>query len=233
MSERGPVLLTGATGFLGMEVLGRLVEQTDRDVIALVRAPDDGAAQDRLDAVIAMLLPPGGRPRRARVRGACGRPRTARPRTLADRPRSARGQHRRGRALLRVDQLRPATTPLPPGRSRRWPPMRSTRRLRGSSSSASTRPPSCVPGRCCRTSTCAPCSTACAAAICSAPARLRAAGRGVLPGADALRARRAVGQAGAAALGGGAPGAAARGVARPSGGHDRQGGVRLSRDVRA
>ena len=69
MSERGPVLLTGATGFLGMEVLGRLVEQTDRDVIALVRAPDDGAAQDRLDAVIAMLLPPGGRPRRARVRG--------------------------------------------------------------------------------------------------------------------------------------------------------------------
>jgi thioester reductase-like protein len=61
-------MLTGATGFLGMEVLVRLIQQTDRDVIALVRAPDDGAAQDRLDAVVAKLLPPDGRPRRGRVR---------------------------------------------------------------------------------------------------------------------------------------------------------------------
>jgi thioester reductase-like protein len=68
MSKRGPVLLTGATGFLGMEVLGRVIEQTDRDVIALVRAADDGAAQDRLEATVAMLLPPGERPRRGRVR---------------------------------------------------------------------------------------------------------------------------------------------------------------------
>jgi thioester reductase-like protein len=69
MSERAPVLLTGATGFLGMGVLGRLVRQTDRDVIALVRAPDDDVAQDRLDTVIATLLAPGGRPRSGRVRG--------------------------------------------------------------------------------------------------------------------------------------------------------------------
>lgn len=68
MSHRGPVLLTGATGFLGMEVLGRLIRETDRNVIALVRASDDGVAQDRLDAVIATLLPPRERPRRGRVR---------------------------------------------------------------------------------------------------------------------------------------------------------------------
>ena len=68
MSNQRPVLLTGATGFLGMEALGRVIGHTDRAVIALVRAPDDGAAQDRLDAVLAMLLPPGDRPRRGRVR---------------------------------------------------------------------------------------------------------------------------------------------------------------------
>ena len=39
-----PVFLTGATGFLGMEVLARLLEKGDRDVIALVRAADDAAA---------------------------------------------------------------------------------------------------------------------------------------------------------------------------------------------
>ena len=38
-----PVLLTGATGFLGMEVLARLLERGDRDVVCLVRADDDGA----------------------------------------------------------------------------------------------------------------------------------------------------------------------------------------------
>ena len=32
------ILLTGATGFVGMELLARVLEQTDRDVIALVRA---------------------------------------------------------------------------------------------------------------------------------------------------------------------------------------------------
>ena len=43
-----PVFLTGATGFLGMEVLARLLENGDREVIALVRAADDAAAQERL-----------------------------------------------------------------------------------------------------------------------------------------------------------------------------------------
>src|SRR6185436_13801260 len=36
-----PVFLTGATGFLGMEVLARLLEAGDREVVALVRARDD------------------------------------------------------------------------------------------------------------------------------------------------------------------------------------------------
>jgi thioester reductase-like protein len=45
-------LLTGATGFVGGEVLARLLEDTDREVVALVRGPD-GAG--RLRAVLARL----------------------------------------------------------------------------------------------------------------------------------------------------------------------------------
>jgi long-chain acyl-CoA synthetase len=52
------LLLTGATGFLGGELLVRLVEQTDRDIIALIRAEDGEAAQARLDATLETLLPP-------------------------------------------------------------------------------------------------------------------------------------------------------------------------------
>ena len=50
-----PVFLTGATGFLGMEVLARLLEAGDRKVIALVRAADDAAAEDRLYGVLNTL----------------------------------------------------------------------------------------------------------------------------------------------------------------------------------
>jgi thioester reductase-like protein len=49
------VFLTGATGFLGMEVLARLLEEGDRDVLALIRASDDAAAERRLDDVLATL----------------------------------------------------------------------------------------------------------------------------------------------------------------------------------
>jgi thioester reductase-like protein len=52
------LLLTGATGFLGGELLVRLVERTDRDIVTLVRAEDHEAAQARLDATLATLLPP-------------------------------------------------------------------------------------------------------------------------------------------------------------------------------
>ena len=50
-----PVFLTGATGFLGMEVLARLLEAGDREVIALIRASDDAAAEDRLHGVLSAL----------------------------------------------------------------------------------------------------------------------------------------------------------------------------------
>src|ERR1700752_3107416 len=47
-STDGAVLLTGATGFLGMELLARSLERTDRTVCALVRARDQEEADARL-----------------------------------------------------------------------------------------------------------------------------------------------------------------------------------------
>jgi thioester reductase-like protein len=52
----GDVLLTGATGFVGMELLARYLERTDRGVIALVRAPDDAGARARMDTVLDELF---------------------------------------------------------------------------------------------------------------------------------------------------------------------------------
>ncbi len=49
------VLLTGATGFLGMEVLVRLLETPDTEIIALVRAADREQAARRMDSVLAQL----------------------------------------------------------------------------------------------------------------------------------------------------------------------------------
>jgi len=51
----GCVLLTGATGFVGMETLARLLERGDREVIALVRAPDPAGARERLYGVLERL----------------------------------------------------------------------------------------------------------------------------------------------------------------------------------
>ncbi len=45
----GHVVLTGATGFVGTLVLERLLARPDVQVVALVRAADDGAAQARLE----------------------------------------------------------------------------------------------------------------------------------------------------------------------------------------
>ncbi len=55
--EDGSVLLTGATGFVGMELLVRLLDRTDRDIVALVRADDDAAAGARIDTLLELLLP--------------------------------------------------------------------------------------------------------------------------------------------------------------------------------
>jgi long-chain acyl-CoA synthetase len=68
---RPPVFLTGATGFLGMEVLARLLEQGDREVVTLVRASDDVAARERIDGVLAQLWRDPA-PYRDRVRAVAG-----------------------------------------------------------------------------------------------------------------------------------------------------------------
>jgi thioester reductase-like protein len=64
----GAVLLTGATGFVGMEVLARYLERCDRDVIALVRAADDNAAGARIESVLRNLFGRGAERYRPRVR---------------------------------------------------------------------------------------------------------------------------------------------------------------------
>jgi len=46
----GAVLLTGATGFVGREILSRFLERGDRHIFALVRAEDDDQAAARLPA---------------------------------------------------------------------------------------------------------------------------------------------------------------------------------------
>ncbi len=66
------VLLTGATGFLGMEVLARLLEREDVEVLALVRGDDDEAAQARLDGVLRTLYEEPSRERSERVRALRG-----------------------------------------------------------------------------------------------------------------------------------------------------------------
>ncbi|MGI8429819.1 MAG: SDR family oxidoreductase [Solirubrobacteraceae bacterium] len=52
----GAVLLTGATGFVGMELLARYLERSDRSIIALVRADSDAGARARIDAVLSNLF---------------------------------------------------------------------------------------------------------------------------------------------------------------------------------
>ncbi|MGI8413039.1 MAG: SDR family oxidoreductase [Solirubrobacteraceae bacterium] len=54
----GAVLLTGATGFVGMELLTRYLERGDRNVVALVRADSDEAASARIDSVLSNLFGP-------------------------------------------------------------------------------------------------------------------------------------------------------------------------------
>ena len=50
------VLLTGATGFVGMELLARYLERTERSVLTIVRAGSDEAASERIDAVLENLF---------------------------------------------------------------------------------------------------------------------------------------------------------------------------------
>jgi thioester reductase-like protein len=50
------VLLTGATGFVGMELLARYLEQTDRRVYALVRGADDATVAGRVEQTLRSLF---------------------------------------------------------------------------------------------------------------------------------------------------------------------------------
>ncbi|MFL5829328.1 MAG: SDR family oxidoreductase [Solirubrobacteraceae bacterium] len=55
-TDEGAVLITGATGFVGMEVLARYLERGTRPVVALVRASSDTAARRRIADVLANLF---------------------------------------------------------------------------------------------------------------------------------------------------------------------------------
>jgi long-chain acyl-CoA synthetase len=73
VSPQGPVLLTGATGFLGMELLVRLLERSDRDVVTVVRGADDREAEGRMSGVLSTLFAPEDyRAVRGRVRAVAG-----------------------------------------------------------------------------------------------------------------------------------------------------------------
>jgi thioester reductase-like protein len=56
VDDQPGLLLTGATGFLGGELLARLLERGEQPVYALVRAESDDEAQLRLQRVIESLL---------------------------------------------------------------------------------------------------------------------------------------------------------------------------------
>ncbi len=55
------IFLTGSSGFLGMELLARLLENTDRTVYALIRARDHEEADERLRAAARTVVPDAGR----------------------------------------------------------------------------------------------------------------------------------------------------------------------------
>jgi nucleoside-diphosphate-sugar epimerase len=52
----GTVLITGTTGFVGMEVLARYLERGQRRIALLVRAPSNSAARKRVDEVLGNLF---------------------------------------------------------------------------------------------------------------------------------------------------------------------------------
>ncbi len=63
------LVLTGVTGFLGMEVLARLLEQTKAEIITPLRASDRDEAGTRIDTVLGQLYddPPAGARERIRA----------------------------------------------------------------------------------------------------------------------------------------------------------------------
>ena len=84
----GRVLLTGATGFVGMEVLVRYLERGSRPVTCLVRAESDEAARARLDRILDELIANGAELFAHRIEAVAGRDDSARswPQRRAARP---------------------------------------------------------------------------------------------------------------------------------------------------
>jgi long-chain acyl-CoA synthetase len=71
MTSSGGILLTGATGFVGIELLARYLQLTDRDVFVLVRARDDDHARERLEQTLLCAFGTA-RPYLHRVRAVAG-----------------------------------------------------------------------------------------------------------------------------------------------------------------
>jgi thioester reductase-like protein len=63
----GDVLLTGATGFVGMELLARYLERSQRRIVTLVRADGPEAASARVDGVLENLFGSRAHAHRERV----------------------------------------------------------------------------------------------------------------------------------------------------------------------
>jgi len=70
--RRDGVLLTGATGFLGTELLARYLPHSDRAVYAIVRADDDAHAQRRIEETLAGAFGSAWESFGGRVRGLAG-----------------------------------------------------------------------------------------------------------------------------------------------------------------
>ena len=68
----GELLLTGATGFVGTELLARALERTDRPVTAIVRADDDRHARARMEGLLEGMFGPRAEQYRGRVRAVAG-----------------------------------------------------------------------------------------------------------------------------------------------------------------
>ncbi|MGH2859598.1 MAG: SDR family oxidoreductase [Solirubrobacteraceae bacterium] len=71
-AARGEVLLTGTTGFVGMELLARYLERGDRRIVALVRADGAAQAQARVDGVLENLFGARAAEHRGRVDAVAG-----------------------------------------------------------------------------------------------------------------------------------------------------------------
>ncbi len=93
--SREGVLLSGATGFLGMELLARLLERSDRRVYVLVRAASEPQAGARVQRTLRLLF--GARhPYSERVVPVCGD---------LTRPGLGLGERRREWLAARVDEI--------------------------------------------------------------------------------------------------------------------------------